>query len=86
MAWIDSSYITEDHEDITQVLLADGWHQLRPGSFGWDDVDETFSFIEGQDDDSAAMVGPYSSILAIRYDHCFAAVTPARRIESATAS
>jgi hypothetical protein len=64
-------------DEVTRVLLADGWHEVKDNSFKmdyydyvtapaeykeWKGQDTVFSFIEGNGD---ALFGPVTSILAV---------------------
>jgi hypothetical protein len=59
-----------DVDNITHVLLADGWHEVHDASFGTDSYEFVrregagagFSFTEGDH----VLCGPLTSVLAIR--------------------
>lgn len=68
-----------DVRRVIGVLLADGWHDVAPatlgvGPYGYTDgrntqlnVGDGFQFQEEHDAGVSTFMGPFSSILAIRY-------------------
>lgn len=60
-------------EEVTGVLLADGWHDVKPGRFFWgewlyDDPDDEHPAIgyEFRATDTLFYAGPASAVLSLR--------------------